>query len=245
LTLKENHTIINLNNMEIKISEIEQVFKDVFVAEEGVVNTVESVYEMSRDEEFYKLVISIHGLSTQDTSIIHTKFIFKTDLDKRNIIDNSFIYLYDINCIYHKIEFTNVVDMKKKIEDVIESKNFGEDLQILSDFIEAPAMFLNYYMRRDDITDYSIFDVEYEPKFKTTPCDKTTFDFNININNNYDMELSIHKIDRVDEEELDTYKFQFKFMDEIETFETDTIKNVHFFIGDHIAKILDRKLKNK
>jgi hypothetical protein len=231
--------------MEIKISEIEQVFKDVFTEEKGVVNTVESVYEMSRDEEFYKLVISIHGLSTQDTSIIHTKFIFKTDLDKRNIIDNSFIYLYDINCIYHKIEFTNVVDMRKKIEDIIESSNFGEDLQILSDFIEAPAMFLNYYMRRDNITDYSIFDVEYEPKFKTTPCDKTTFDFKININNNYDMEMSIHKVDRIDEEELDTYKFQFKFMDEIETFETDTIKNVHFFIGDHIAKILDRKLKNK
>jgi len=231
--------------MEIKISEIEQVFKDVFVTEEGVVNTVESVYEMSRDEDFYKLVISIHGLSTQDTSIIHTKFIFKTDLDKRNIIENSFIYLYDINCVYHKIEFANVVDMKKKIEDIIESKNFGEDLQILSDFIEAPAMFLNYYMRRDNITDYSIFDVEYEPKFKTTPCDKTTFDFKININNNYDMDLSIYKVDRKDEEELDTYKFQFKFMDEIETFESDTIKNVHFFIGDHIAKILDRKLKNK
>ena len=231
--------------MEIKISEVEQVFKDVFEEEDGVVNTVESVYEMSRDEEFYKLVISIHGLSTQDTYIIHSKFIFKTDLDKRHIVDNSFIYLYDINCIYHKMEFTNVVDMKKKIEDIIESKNFGEDLQILSDFIEAPSMFLNYYMRRSKITDYSIFDVEYEPKFKTTPCDKTTFDFNININNNYDMELSIHKIDRAEEEELDTYKFQFKFMDEIETFETDTIKNVHFFIGDHIAKILDRKLKNK
>jgi hypothetical protein len=231
--------------MEIKISEIEQVFKDVFVEEDGVVNTVESVYEMSRDEDFYKLVISIHGLSTQDTSIIHTKFIFKTDLDKRHIVDNSFIYLYDINCVYHKIEFTNVVDMKKKIEDIIESKNFGEDLQILSDFIEAPSMFLNYYMRRSNITDYSIFDVEYEPKFKTTPCDKTTFDFKININNNYHMDMSIHKVDKIDEEELDTYKFQFKFMDEIETFESDTIKNVHFFIGDHIAKILDRKLKNK
>jgi len=245
LTLKENHTIINLNNMEVKISEVEQVFKDVFEEEDGVVNTVDSVYEMSGDEEFYKLVISIHGLSTQDTSIIHTKFIFKTDLDKRNLIEDSFIYLYDINCIYHKIEFNSVLDMKKKIEDIIESKNFGEDLQILSDFIEAPAMFLNYYMRRDNITDYSIFDVEYEPKFKTTPCDKTTFDFKININNNYNMELSIYKVDRIDEEEVDTYKFQFKFMDEIETFESDTIKNVHFFIGDHIAKILDRKLKNK
>jgi hypothetical protein len=203
---------------------------------------------MSLDEKFYKLVISIHGLSTQDTSIIHTKFIFKTDLDKRNIIDNSFIYLYDINCVYHKMEFTNVVDMKKKIEDIVESKSFGEDLQILSDFIEAPAMFLNYYMRRDKITDYSIFDVEYEPKFKTAPCDKVTFDFKININNNYHMELSIHKIDRPSddkEDNVDVYKFQFKFMDEIETFESDTIKNVHFFIGDHIAKILDRKLKNK
>lgn len=231
--------------MEIKISEIEQVFKDVFEKEEGVVNTVESIYEMSNDEDFYKLVISIHGLSTEDTSIIHTKFIFKTDLDKRHLIEKSFIYLYDINCVYHKNEFTSVVDMKKKIEDIIESKNFGEDLQILSDFIEAPAMFLNYYMRRDNITDYSIFDVEYEPKFKTTPCDKTTFDFKININNNYHMELSIHKIDRHDKEDVDTYKFQFKFMDEIETFESDTIKNVHFFIGDHIAKILDRKLKNK
>lgn len=231
--------------MDIKISEIEQVFKDVFEEEEGVVNSVDTVYETSNNEKFYKLVISIHGLSTQDTSIIHTKFIFKCDLNKRNIIDNSFIYLYNINCVYHKIEFSNVVDLKNKIEDIIESRNFGEDLQILSDFIEAPAMFLNYYMRRDGITDYSIFDVEYEPKFKTTPCDKTTFDFKININNNYNMGLSIYKVDRLDPEELDTYKFQFKFMDEIETFETDTLKNVHFFIGNHIAKILDKKLKNK
>ena len=231
--------------MNVKISEIEEVFKEVFDEEKGVVNTIETIYEMSNQEDFLKLVISVHGLATEDTSIIHTKFIFKTDLEKRNIIDNSFIYLYDINCIYHKIEFSTIIDLKKKIEDVVESKNFGEDLQILSDFIEAPAMFLNYYMRRDDITDYSIFDVEYEPKFKTTPCDKTTFDFNININNNYDMELSIHKIDRVDEEELDTYKFQFKFMDEIETVEADTLKNLHYFIGSNIAKLLDRKLKNK
>jgi len=163
--------------MNIKISEIEEVFKDVFKEEEGMVNTVETVYEMSNKEDFLKLVISIHGLTTEDTSIIHTKFIFKTDLEKRNIIDNSFIYLYDINCVYHKMEFTTIIDLKKKIEDIVESKNFGEDLQILSDFIEAPAMFLNYYMKRANITDYSIFDVEYEPKFKTTPCDKTTFDF--------------------------------------------------------------------
>ena len=231
--------------MNVKISEIEEVFKEVFDEEKGVVNTVETVYEMSSKEDFLKLVISVHGLATEDTSIIHTKFIFKTDLEKRNIIDNSFIYLYDINCIYHKLEFSTIIDLKKKIEDIVESKNFGEDLQILSDFIEAPAMFLNYYMKRAKITDYSIFDVEYEPKFKTTPCDKTTFDFKININDNYHMELSISKIDADEKDEKDTYRYQFRFMDEIETVEADTLKNLHYFIGSNIAKLLDRKLKNK
>ena len=231
--------------MNIKISEIEEVFKEVFDEEKGMVNTVETVYEMSSKEDFLKLVISVHGLTTEDTSIIHTKFIFKTDLEKRSIIDNSFIYLYDINCVYHKIEFSTIIDLKKKIEDIVESKNFGEDLQILSDFIEAPAMFLNYYMKRAKITDYSIFDVEYEPKFKTTPCDKTTFDFKININDNYHMELSVSKIDADEKDEKDTYRYQFRFMDEIETVEADTLKNLHYFIGSNIAKLLDRKLKNK
>jgi hypothetical protein len=231
--------------MNIKIAEIEEAFKEIFDEEKGMVNTVETVYEMSSEEDFLKLVISVHGLTTEDTSIIHTKFIFKTDLEKRNIIENSFIYLYDINCVYHKIEFSTIIDLKKKIEDIVESKNFGEDLQILSDFIEAPAMFLNYYMKRAKITEYSIFDVEYEPKFKTTPCDKTTFDFKININDNYHMELSVSKIDADEKDEKDTYRYQFRFMDEIETVEADTLKNLHYFIGSNIAELLDRKLKNK
>jgi hypothetical protein len=228
----------------VRIAEIEQTFKDIFEEEEGLVQSVETTYEMSGDEEFYKLVISVHGLSVEDTLIIHTKFIFKTDLEKRNIIDNSFIYLYDINCNYRKTDFKNIVDLKKKIEDIIQSNDFGEDIQILSDFIEAPAMFLNYYMRRAKITDYSIFDVKYEPKFKTTPCDKITFDFEIDVNNNYKIDVSIYKVDRKsDEEENDIYRYQFKLMDEIESIESDTIRNIHFTIGSNIARILDKKLK--
>lgn len=234
--------------MKIRISEIEDAIKEVFNQEDGVVSSVDTVYEKSENEEFLKLVISINGLSTEDINIIHTKFIFKTDLNKRNIIDNSFLYLYDINCVYHKMEFSNIVDMKKKINDIIESNNFGEDLQILSDFTESPAMFLNYYMKRAKITEYSVFEVEYEPKFKMVSCDKTTFDFKMNINNSYDIELSIHKIDKDVTEELedqDKYKFQFRFMDEIDTIEVDGIKNIHYLIGSNIAKLLDRKLKNQ
>ena len=229
----------------IKISEVEEVFNELFSEEEGNVTSVDTVYETPNSNDFLKLVISIHGLRSEDMSIIHTKFIFKTDINKRELVDDSFIYLYDINCVYHKIDFDNVIDMKQQIEDIIKSNDFGEDLQILSDFIQAPAMFLNYYMRREEITDWSIFDVEYQPKFKTTPCDKTTFDFKINVNNNYDMELSIQKIESDDEETTTSYKFQFRFMDEIETVENDTLQNVHFFIGSNIASILDRKLKNK
>ena len=229
----------------IRISEIEEIFREIFDEEGGLVRSIETVYETPEHGDFLKLIISLHGLTTDDVSIIHTKFIFKVDINKRNLLENSFIYLYDINCVYHKIEFNSALDLKKKIEDVVESNDFGEDMQILSDFIQAPAMFLNYYMRRENIADYSIFDVEYQPKFKTTPCDRTTFDFKININNNYEMFLSVRKIDRIDEEELDTYKFQFKFMDEILTTETDTLKNFHFTIGSNIAKLLDKKLKNK
>lgn len=231
--------------MRTQIYEIEKIFKEIFESEDGLVRTVDSVYELSNDEKYYKLVISIHGLSTRDQSIIHTKFIFKSDLDKKYLIDESFSYLYDINCIYHKIEFSGYLDLKTKISDIIESDNFGEDIKMLSDFIESPAIFLNYYMKKHGITEYSIFDVEYEPKFKTTPCDKTTFDFKFNINNNYKIELSIYKIDREDADGYDVYKFQFKFMDDVVTFENDSIKNLHSFIGEHIAKVLDKKLKNK
>lgn len=231
--------------MNIKISEIENMFKEVFNEEKGLVASVETLYETPKGEDFLKLVISLHGLNTEDATIIHTKFIFKVDSGKRHLIDNSFIYLYDINCVYHKIEFDNVIDLQEKIEDITQSNDFGEDIQILSDFIEAPAMFLNYYMKRAKITDYSVFEVDYEPKFKTTPCDKTTFDFKININNNYDIELSIWKIEAQKDDEVDKYKFQFRFMDEIKTLETDTLNNIHYFIGSNVAKILDRKLKNK
>lgn len=229
--------------MNIRISEIEQAFKEIFEEEEGKVTSVESVYEESDNEEFYKLVISIHGLSAQDTFIIHTKFIFKTDKEKKNVIEESFIYLYDINCIYHQVKFNNILDMKKKIEDIIDSNDFGDDLRILSDFIGAPSMFLNYYLKRNKITDYSIYDVIYEPKFKTQPCDETTFDFEINVNNNYKINLSIQKTNREPDEEFDTYTFRFKFLDDYYTMDSDSIQNIHFYIGSQIAKILDEKLK--
>ena len=97
--------------MDIRISEIEQSFKELFQEVEGRVTSVETVYEKSENDDFYKLIISIHGLSVDDTFIIHTKFIFKTDLEKQNVIEESFIYLFDINCVYHRVKFNNVLEL--------------------------------------------------------------------------------------------------------------------------------------
>ena len=38
--------------------------------------------------------------------------------------------------------------------------------------------------------------------------------------------------------------FQFKFMDEITTKESDTLDNIHYFIGQNVASLLDKKLKS-
>ncbi|NBO22829.1 hypothetical protein EBU94_05755 [bacterium] len=98
-------------------------------------------------------------------------------------------------------------------------------------------------MKRSKITDYSVFEVKYEPKFKTTPCDKTSFDFQVNINNNYIVNLTIAKKDAEDKDDVDSYKFHFSLLDEFKTVTTDSLKNIHYTIGSNIAKMLDEKLK--
>lgn len=221
------------------ISKIEDIFKEVFNEEKGLVKSVDTVYEKTNDNESYKLVISIHDIKTEDNNIIHTKFIFKTDLNKTKIVENSFIYLYDINCKYRKVEFLNDISLKNKLLDIIESNDFGKDITILSNFIEAPSMFINYYLKKSKITKYSVFDVIYEPKFKIQPCKRTTFDFKININNSYDIDISISKIDDI----KIYYKFYIKLLDDYIVDEVDNINNIQNIIGSSITKILDRKLK--
>ena len=90
--------------MTIKISEIDELFKSVFT--EGRFLTYKNVYE--KHDNYYNLVISIHSLLLEETFVIHTKFIFKTNLEKTEINGNYFTYLYDINCNYHKELFKSV-----------------------------------------------------------------------------------------------------------------------------------------
>lgn len=226
----------------MKISEIENIFKEIFEKEKGLVKTVESVYEKSDDGEFLKLVISIHDLRMQDTLIIHTKFIFKTDLEKINLLDNSFIYLYDINCVYHSINFNDEFDLEKKIKNIVNSNKFGKDIQILSEFIDTPVLLISYYFNKNNITNYSIEYVKYEPKFKINPCHETTFDFEIsvrNADNTYLIKLCIAKKKNIDI----FYRFRFRLLDNVETVDIDSLTNINCLIGHNIVELLNKILK--
>lgn len=233
---------INEANVDITTKNIDDMFKNIFNKNGVAFNSIDSVYE--KTDYGYKLILALNGLVYDNTNVIHTKFIFHTNESKLKIIDNYFIYLYDINCIYHEIEFSNITDIEDKIINILKSNNFGEDIRIISDLMGSPIMFLDYYLKLHDIQDYSIFDVKYNPKFKIIECDKMTFDFDININDDYMFSVSLHKY-YDDDKKMNVYSFQFKFMNDIITYETDTLKNLHFTIGDNIAKILNDKLKNK
>lgn len=220
------------------IDTVQNILSDIFNEKNCYTTNYDVTYEKSY-KDYYKLVITIHNLLYNDANIIHTKFIFKVNKDKTELLDNSFLYLFDINCIYHKIDFENDKDLKDKLLHIIQTSDFGTDIRILSDFIGSPAMFLNYYMRENNITEYSVFDVIYNPKFKHVPCMDITFDFDISINDDYNIEVSIKKI--VDKET--SYNFTFKMKNIIKTIHVSSLNNIHFTIGSNIAIILQDILK--
>ena len=221
----------------MSIQEIDLLIKEIFSDDKGMVKSVESVFE--KDKDAYKLVISIHQLTLEDSIIIHTKFVFRCDLEKVNIIEKSFNYLYDINCIYHKIVFDGISDLKNKIMRIIDSNKFGKDLQIISEFIDTPVRLLNNYFDENNIRKYNVVEVRYEPKFKIQPCNETTFDFDINVSG-HDISLSIYKKPL---EDKNIYKFCFKIMDIHENVEVNELTNMHFLIGGKLVEILDKIVK--
>jgi hypothetical protein len=226
----------------MNVDDILIIVKEIFDEEKGLVKSIDNVFEKSEDDKFLKMVISIHNLCIEDTIIIHTKFIFKVDLDKIDLIENNFIYLYDINCIYHGINFNGEEDLRKKMKYIINSNKFGKDIQILSDFIDSPAFLLDKYLSNNNITEYNVDNISYTPKFKTTPCDKTTFDFDISVNNKYKINLSIKK-ENVDVKNI--YKFTFKYLDNIEEFKINNLENIAHIIGSKLIDLLNKYITKK
>lgn len=214
------------------IKELNQIIEQVF--HEGLVTSVDSVYELSDDESYYKLVISLHGLDIEDTIIVHTKFIFKTDKEKTKLLHNDFTYLYDINCVYHLVKFTDSENLVDKLNNIINSNDFGTDIKNISEFLSSPITQINDLLSDKKIENISIYEVKYNPKYKIIPCSLISFDFDININNIYTIKFSIRK------EENKMYKFTYKIYEDVLEEEYEDLKSLPFNITNSVIKLMNK-----
>lgn len=225
----------------LDLKQIDSAFRTLLA--DAKVQLMDSVYELSDDKKFYKLVFSIHSLDVEkddnfNTTILHTKFIFRVDLNKKQLIENSFWYLKDINCIYSKVEFSDYVGFVEPIEEIISEENFGEDIKSLSYFMaNAPASSINDFFVKSKTTLFTVTGVDYNPSFKMTPCEDVTFDFDIDINTGeYEITLSLKK------NEDGGFTFYYHILDSIEEFETADIEQLAQTIGDHLIGLYNKFL---
>ena len=215
----------------LSLKQVDTTLKLVF--DDTRIQMMDDVYELSNDKNFYKLVFSIHSLDVEvdddiNTIIAHTKFIFRTNTDKTELIENAFWYLKDINCVYVKVEFDDDEMLSSELQRIINEDNFGDDLKSISNFIsEAPSSSINDFLNQNNVDDFSVTNITYDPKVKMSPCEETTFDFDIDLNNGENkIKLSIKKEDE--------FKFYYYIEDEIEELSSDSIDQLPQLIGDHL-----------
>lgn len=216
--------------MNITIEEINNSIKDIF--KEAEILSSNSVYEKIEGSDNLKLVIFFNKMFEEKSSVLYTKIIFIVNKEKTQLVENSFSYLYDINCIYQKMNFVDINDFEKKIRNIFDKKKFGRNLTILSEFVEKPAFLINNWFQKNDITEYSIFNVKYGPKMYIMPCKSLFFSFNINIDNTTDIEFIIRKEDKL------KFSFSFKIYDKTITVEKNDLDDLIETIGNTLKNNL-------
>lgn len=217
----------------LTLEQVDSVIQEIF--DDSRVKSIETVYEKAGD--YYKLVFSFHSLEFDDVSVIHTKLIFPANLEKTGLTKDEFYYLRDINCVYERREFEpdNTESLKQALLEIFDGNDFGDDIKSLSKFNDYPSSIINNQLENKNVEDFSVFNVIYEPKFKISPCEDITFDFDININNAYNVNLSIEK------EKNNDYNLHFKLND-IETINVSSLENIGEIIAVELIKIMEEIL---
>lgn len=191
--------------MKIPVGDISDAIRMMF--DETKLASIETVYEKIDNSDELKLILFFHNVFYNNTNVIYTKIIFITDKDKMILTNNNFTYLYDINCEYKKVEFDSVEDFKSKIKKIFDDKKFGTQIKALSDFIKNPSTLINKWLSDNGVTDKSVIGFKYEPKITIMPCKSLFFSFAINLNDRFDINLTIVK------ENSKTYNLTFKLND--------------------------------
>jgi hypothetical protein len=211
--------------MDILVSELVNNIKEIF--DSTKVLSVESVYEKINDSNDLRLVISMNKILYDDVDIIYTKLIFTTNAEKSKLIKNNFTYLYDINCEYVRIEFTDLTDFSNKISKIFKENKFGENIKILSKFIKSPSTLINKWFQENNVINISVTNVE-EEKISIMPCKSLFFKFVIDLNINQTVDLTISKGSEKE------YVFKFKIFNNIYESKQSNLMKLVETIGDNL-----------
>lgn len=214
--------------MDILVGDIVNKIKTVF--DDTKVLSVETVYEKTNTSDL-RLVISMNKILYDDVNIIYTKIILTTDNTKSKLTKNFFTYLFDINCEYVRIDFTDIDDFSKKITTIFKENKFGENIKILSKFIKSPATLINVWFQENKISDLSIVNVKVE-KTDIMPCKSIFFSFSIDLNNNQTVNLMISKEGDAE------YIFKFEFLDDAYEEKKINLKSLIETIGNSLKNKL-------
>ena len=214
--------------MSISIQELDKSIKNIF--NDSNVQSVDTVYE--KIDSGYRLVIDIKNLFYNKTNVIYTKLLFNVDNDKVYLTESDngfeFKYLFDINCNYNVYYFDTINDLESKIKDIISNNKFGDNIKTLSEFIKSPSTLINNWFYKNNIKNLSIFNVKMDERYNIIPCKSLFFSFVINLNNQFDIKLTIKKLEK------SNYRFDFKIYDETVTVEKSDLNNLIEIIGETI-----------
>jgi hypothetical protein len=212
----------------VSLLDVENVIKNVF--DDTKVSSVSTLYEKDEKTGELKLILTINNLFFEKTDILHTKFVFLVDDDKTKLLKNKFYYLYDINCDYKEVKFDDINDLENKLNEIINDRDFGQDIKDLSDINVTISGDVNEWLKENDVVDISIYSITYTPIVDNMPCESLSFKFEINVDDERVIELRLRKIKEND------YKFTFK---EGEWFHDVTVTDVKAMV-----QIIGETLKN-
>lgn len=221
-----NQFINEEHRTKISIQDVYDTIKEIFDKDD--VLSTDSVYD-SVDGDL-RLIISVSKLYSSDQIVIHTKFLFKVDEQKKYLTSNTFKYLYEINCQFEEVLFDGINDLKNKINELINDDKFGDDIKKLSEFLKKPEHEINQWFYKNNIKDISVTGFKYDPKMKNVPCKELSFKFTMTINDQDETEMTIQKIG------INRFKLTFKIFDKNFDIEKSNL---------NLIQIIGEFLKNK
>lgn len=189
---------------------------------------------LEEDKNGWNWILTFDKLTSPTTLIIHTRFIFKLDSEKKNLRSNEFLYLYDLNCKYKLVRFEDLDNLSIKINNILEQDIFGSNLMALSELIISPEQSINNYFYEHKIDGYSIYSFDYNPKYTVIPCQELTLDFKFNINNKQDVSLQIQKI------KDEKFILSFKYLDKNTKVELDNLDSLIATIALYVERNVEK-----